>query len=751
LLGFVPGWCLVVSLFAAVLVFAPGALAAGDVNRAGCPNEAMSGFSGTLPDCRAYELVSPVDKHGTEAGVEILAASAGQAAPDYSIASADGEGLLFGSAHEAITGALGETNAGVNYFWVSQRSTSGWSTNAALPPGNKERENDTEGAQVDLPTPILPSANLREFALETEDSFGAAPSSTKYNGYLIHEDGSVSWISEPVIGDPQPPLEETTGGPAVRIAGASPSLSTVFFAYPGTLVPEDNAKDPGVEDLSRSEVIAGKAHPDVGFYEWREGVLKSAAVLPNGTVDPYGAVPVATQSHGGFENLAADYDNNQVSDEGTRAFFVSPDPSAGAPASDPPELYERELGPDGTATTVLVTKSDITDLPAADPPLLVQGPKPENSPNGQTYAYASPDGTRVFFEDVDQLTAAAPNDASSKEYEFNTETDQLHYLPEVAGTGEHPESAVIAASRDGSVALFEKHTPGGIELDLWNGHLTNVSQLPNPAGRRFYIEPARATADGSAFVFETDSPLPGGFNNSGGFEQVYRYVVASGALECVSCPPASMVPSGDAHLSNDDGEPEVLDSRGVSADGERIFFDTPDPLVAQDVNGKRDVYEWEGGKVYLLSSGTSTNESFLLDNDENGDNVFFATTDSLVPADTDGGYDVYDARVEGGFPEVKPPSICTIECQQPGSAPAFGVPASAAPIAAGNLAPAPPGVAVPRTRKTAAEIRAERLQAALKKCESRSRRTRGKCEQTARKRYGPKRKATTKTKRKASK
>jgi hypothetical protein len=39
-------------------------LAVGDVNHAGCPNEQVREEDGStqLPDCRAYELVSPLEK-----------------------------------------------------------------------------------------------------------------------------------------------------------------------------------------------------------------------------------------------------------------------------------------------------------------------------------------------------------------------------------------------------------------------------------------------------------------------------------------------------------------------------------------------------------------------------------------------------------------------------------------------------------------------------------------------------------------
>ena len=57
------------------------------------------------------------------------------------------------------------------------------------------------------------------------------------------------------------------------------------------------------------------------------------------------------------------------------------------------------------------------------------------------------------------------------------------------------------------------------------------------------------------------------------------------------------------------------------------------------------MYEWENGVVYLISTGKSTANSYPGRLSANGDDVFFATTEGLVPGDTDGAYDVYDARV----------------------------------------------------------------------------------------------------------
>jgi hypothetical protein len=107
-----------------------------------------------------------------------------------------------------------------------------------------------------------------------------------------------------------------------------------------------------------------------------------------------------------------------------------------------------------------------------------------------------------------------------------------------------------------------------------------------------------------------------------------------------------------------------------------VFFDSPDALVAQDVDGVRDVYEWEDGKVFLVSAGTGSLNSYYLDNTVSGNDVFFTTADGLFSSDTDGGYDVYDARV-GGKGEAVATGGCVSNCQSPPSTPpAFSVPLS---------------------------------------------------------------------------
>ena len=168
----------------------------------------------------------------------------------------------------------------------------------------------------------------------------------------------------------------------------------------------------------------------------------------------------------------------------------------------------------------------------------------------------------------------------------------------------------------------------------------------------------------------------------------------------------SVLKSGEEHIV---GQRHVVDERGVSSDGERIFFDTADPLVPQDVNTGtsrerpdpgsstyfepqgRDVYEWENGTIYLISSGKSPEDSYFLDSSANGNDVFFATSEGVVPGDTDGAYDVYDARVPHPGDSL-PPAAVPCEgsvCQGPPNVPALLTPPASATFSGlGNAAPA---------------------------------------------------------------
>ena len=214
---------------------------------------------------------------------------------------------------------------------------------------------------------------------------------------------------------------------------------------------------------------------------------------------------------------------------------------------------------------------------------------------------------------------------------------------------------------------------------------------------------AGVSAGGGSVVFMSDLSLPVvGFphGDSGGADEVYLFQAGVNRLFCVSCSSSGEAGSGaflpvswnDVHL------PEWL-----ADGGNRVFFDSEAPLVAQDTNGRQDVYEWEregtgscvvgsgvnGGCVSLLSGGTSEADSWFIGASESGDDVFIATRANLTPEANNDAFKLFDARV-GGVQPVTAPACTGTGCQGPPEpAPTFATPSSATFEGPGNFPPSP--------------------------------------------------------------
>jgi DNA-binding beta-propeller fold protein YncE len=305
---------------------------------------------------------------------------------------------------------------------------------------------------------------------------------------------------------------------------------------------------------------------------------------------------------------------------------------------------------------------------------------------------------------------------------------------------------------------------------------------------------ARVSPNGHHLAFMSNRSLTG-YDNvdaseaAGGArdEEVFLYDSETRRLVCASCNPSGARPHGVLDTANaGEGLGLVVDRPGIwrakgprwiagsipgwtplepnSApyqsrylnDEGRLFFNGADALVAQDVNGKEDVYQFEpanvgdcnasSGCVALISSGTSSNESGFLDASVSGNDVFFVTAAQLVSTDRDNSFDVYDARVCGSSPCIKPPPPppppCGSEATCRPSAPppsVFEAPASATSSGAGNI---------PRQEtlgtgdsKPKPLTKAQKLVKAMKVCKKKfkhAKKKRASCETQARRAYGPK-------------
>jgi hypothetical protein len=189
--------------------------------------------------------------------------------------------------------------------------------------------------------------------------------------------------------------------------------------------------------------------------------------------------------------------------------------------------------------------------------------------------------------------------------------------------------------------------------------------------------------------------------------QVYLYSADSDELTCASCNPSGARPIGFSEL------PAWItpyeQPRYLSDDGGRLFFPSFDALALSDTNGTQDVYEFEregaggcssesaafspssGGCLYLVTSGRSGDDSYFLDASSDGRDAFLSSRQRLFPADDDERYDVYDARIGGGFPApILPPPICAGEaCRPPQTAPSVSSPSTSGFVGEGNVKASP--------------------------------------------------------------
>jgi hypothetical protein len=306
---------------------------------------------------------------------------------------------------------------------------------------------------------------------------------------------------------------------------------------------------------------------------------------------------------------------------------------------------------------------------------------------------------------------------------------------------------------------------------------------------------SRVSSSGDWLVFMSDRSLTGYDNRDvvSGLpdEEVFEYHATDRSLTCVSCDPSGARPRGIeyVHLASGNGglvggDRVWEDGQGIAgsvpgwtpfetgesvhqsrylSDSGRVFFNSSVGLVSGDGNGSEDVYEFEppgvsgcsegsglfvaaeGGCLGLISGGTSGKESAFLDASESGGDVFFLSSARLVASDVDTSVDVYDAHectaasscIEASS-AVSPPCDTGDSCRaapspQPGI---FGAPSSATFVGTGNLAAIPSPAVRPKVKSTTRE---QKLGKALKACHMDKRRARRRsCEKEAQRKFGGK-------------
>jgi Tol biopolymer transport system component len=694
-----------------VLVFVVVGLAASTVFastsllNSNCPNDLVRERQGStyLPDCRAYELVTPANKGGAQDSFAF------GAKVDQAIPAENGEAIAlntfakFGPNPGSGSGPFPGSGDG----YVFSRGPNGWQMMSVYPPDSGQT-----GYAAELFSPDLSQIGVRSSTF------------TNFNDQI----GGLSF-GVGVPGGPYQVLATTpfTSGIVYdnhpdRLMGSSADFTHfIFESVDSNLLPAATGTDEEASDLYE--------------YDSASRQLQVTNVTSGGSL-----VSICGATLGGGVAANGDHAQGAVSSDGSKVFFTAPNPhdkgkagcykkespENGEPSVNPPQLYMRVDG----SETVEVSSPDagVSDVRGAQQIF---------------YVGASASGSNVFFTTKTELT---PDDTThaGELYEYDTESRSLTRISrgesgvaegEVENNGQ-PLQGGVAVSKDGTTVYFTAHgqLAAGAPDNPTNG--SNLYRYDTVAKTTSYIatvesgesiqEEPYVTPNGRFLLFASKGIFGEGhfepsveerFDAALGHNEIYRYDDVTGSLICVSC--SGGVATGEATLpaiagvdyvlATPDHSPPVIP---MSDDGRYAFFSTNERLVARDTNSTEgsilgvssvplgeDVYEWEQdgtggceaseGCIYIITSGTSDAAgSVLLGASRDGRDVFFATHARLVSQDTDFMGDIYDARMGGGFMESPQESCGGEGCQgAPNRTPTLASPFSSNIGGSGNIVP----------------------------------------------------------------
>jgi hypothetical protein len=373
--------------------------------------------------------------------------------------------------------------------------------------------------------------------------------------------------------------------------------------------------------------------PNGALYEFSNGELRLASVDPEG--NPIQGAPAK----------GSDQEMIRITPDGRKVFF-----SSGA-------VYVRV---DGTTTQVVSESHKTGEVGAVKP---------------ATYVGASRDGSVAYIFSADLTDDSAPG--AEYLYRYTVSSGNLEMLTPV-GVG----PSAFQVSADGSTVYFESVSAltgapsKGKNYYVWrDGELSLVAALdPSfdaPNLQRWASRNGRYLAFKSGTKLTDYAPTAPGCEETtanldgkgGTCRQVYLYDADSHVLSCASCLPSDRTATGSAHFGYSESEWGDETVPRVVTDSGQVFFDSPDKLVSSDTNAVRDVYEYDGSTVRLISTGYGEAAQIAAVGGD-GEDVFFTTQNKLVKEDTDRANDLYDARVGGGIASqnaAKPSAACAAE------------------------------------------------------------------------------------------
>jgi len=603
---------------AAILSFLVGLLVAAWgpslASAAGCPNESFrTGPSANLPDCRAYELVTPPDTNGRLVGaIETFGGPLQVGGFPTELMSPSGRRFAYLSYTSPLL-SPGEAN-GTTDLYKAERTEAGWVTVRQLNP---------PGSVATMPVP----GGIASDHLYATTRVGNDLSSMALGGetdYLVNPDGTYELIGVGSLGTE----------PFVRTRWITEGGAHVVFAT-GHAIDQSNACKVGCE-VRQLEPDAAPTGTGAIYDRPADGPTHVVSLLP-------GDVLAGTGQEAFYKGTSKDASSIAFGIEGVLYVRVH---NGDAPNEETLEVAGASptfagLSDEGRYLFYLAAGNiHRFDTEAG-------GSETINATGDAKVVAVSGDGSHVYYVSESQINGEG---ALGQPNLYVWSGGAAKYI-----------ATVLPSDLEG--------TPG---LAMWTTAVVGISDGETGPG----ASTARTTPDGTVLVFESDAPLTSYDNGDHTEIYRYEDGKGLICISCNPAvePAASDARLQDLaatsvatviHNVTDDGNriffetPEALVSRDTSG-----------------VNDIYEWREEEGvAELSLISSGQSIeykpadspfpfkpSANVLLSVTPDGRDVAFLAQDILVSGAGQGGTTaIWDARVDGGFPAPQSPAICSEE------------------------------------------------------------------------------------------
>jgi len=623
----------------------------------GCMNETRRAESRSLslPDCRAYELVTAGFKNGGNFASGVITAG--------SRVEAESFGNGFG----------GTESAGLfSTPYEFRRSEDGWSPKPLAAPAS-----NFSGTNPNYNPLYLGVGANTVYGLRRINQPADAETLYRGHGADLEEIGPVAPPSSWHI-------------PSGELSG---NLSGEYFEAPGLSTPDTShyvftLKSPAE---SAPDYLWPADRTGLGglpsLYEY-VGANNTEPLLVGVTGGPRSTALIGGCGTS-FGSYGSDDAFNAISSDGSVIFFTpwggdrtAPCGST-APLPATTELWARVDGETSSAHTVSISEPSSTDCVSCQ----------TTNQSEATFQGASADGSRVFFLTEQELLPGDPG-RNLYEYDFHGPVGERITCVSQHGQGlPAGVQGVVRVSADGSEVYFVASaaltsTPNSVGAaavagshnlygyDTETGTTKFVGTL-SAADEQMWAardvgRQAEATPDGRFLLFSSQAQLTP--DDTSAVSQLFRYDSVSGQLVRISIGENGFNDNGNASIDpftlprsagEYGGGQRLAPPKFISDDGEYVFFQSPTGLTPKALNDvainsrgalAMNVYEYHSGAISLLSDGRDQSQNQYLESsvtllgaDDTGENVFFTTAAPLVPEDADAGEDIYDARIGGGL------------------------------------------------------------------------------------------------------